>query len=212
MAGVFISFEGGEGAGKSTQIARLAEALRAAGREVVTTREPGGSALAEALRGVLLAGTLRGSGPVAEAYLFAAARLDHVETVIRPALARGADVLCDRFVDSTRVYQGGEGGTPEETLAALEAYAVGTTMPRLTIVLDVPVGTGLARARARAGALDRFEGDADAVHAARRRRFRMLAETEPDRCVLIDGSGAPDVVAAEIARLVGQRLALPIGG
>ncbi len=150
--GCFITFEGGEGAGKSTQIATLAAWLRTgaeAPREVVTTREPGGSPRAERIRAAVLSGVAKPYGPFAEALMFAAARLDHLATLIRPSLARGAIVLCDRFSDSTRAYQGAAGGVEAETLAALERVVVGATRPDLTLILDLPPETGLARARQR---------------------------------------------------------------
>jgi len=147
--GVFITFEGGEGAGKSTQIAHLGERLRAAGRDVVTTREPGGSPGAEAIRALLVTGAADRWSPVSETLLMYAARRDHIERVIAPALARGAVVLCDRFADSTRAYQGAAGGAPAELIAALEAAVLGEAQPDLTLVLDLPVEAGLARAAAR---------------------------------------------------------------
>ncbi|GJD53418.1 Thymidylate kinase [Methylobacterium crusticola] len=222
--GLFITFEGGEGAGKSTQIARLAARLRAGplarpasregapagGREVVTTREPGGSPRAEQIRTALLAGAAKPYGPFAEALLFSAARLDHLETLIRPALARGAVVLCDRFSDSTRAYQGAAGGVDPETLAALERVVVGATRPHLTLVLDLPPEVGLARARARdrAGARgpDRFEAEALGFHQRLRAAYRAIAEAEPTRCAVIDAHGSPDAVAQAIRAAVAGRL------
>ncbi len=154
--GVFITLEGGEGAGKSTQAARLAATLRArTGRPVVVTREPGGSPRAEEIRAAVLAGVAKPYGPFAEALLFSAARLDHLETLIRPALARGETVICDRFLDSTRAYQGAAGGLDGELLDALERVVVGPTRPDLTLILDLPAETGLARARARGAAAGR---------------------------------------------------------
>ena len=139
----FVTFEGGEGAGKSTQVRRLAQKIRATGLEVVTTREPGGSPTAEVFRSFLLSGRARPLGNVGEAYLFAAARIDHIAETIRPALQRGAVVLCDRFADSTRVYQGTAGGLDKTVIDHLERIAVGDMMPSLTIVIDVPVSVGL---------------------------------------------------------------------
>ena len=161
MAGRFITFEGGEGAGKSTQIRHLATRLAANGISVVTTREPGGTPNAEAIRRLLLDGFAKTLGPEGEAMLFAAARTDHVDNKIRPALAAGQWVLCDRFTDSTEVYQGITGGVPMPLLRALERVSVGTTRPDLTFILDVPVDVGLARAAARiaGGTADRFESE-----------------------------------------------------
>ncbi len=215
-AGRFITFEGGEGGGKSTQAIRLAAALRAVRRTVVATREPGGTPFAEKVRTVLLSGAVRDMGVEVEAMLFAAARIDHVDRVIRPALARGEVVVCDRFIDSSRVYQG-EGGCDRLLLAALERVAVGDTRPDLTLILDLPAAEGLTRAARRAGGsrADRFEGEALAVHEARRAAFRALAETEPRRCVLVDASGPPDVVTRRVRAAVARRLpdlGLFIGG
>ena len=155
--GRFITFEGGEGAGKSTQVQRLAARLKAAGREVVTTREPGGSPGAESIRDIVLRGEADRWSPVTETLLMYAARRDHVERVIRPALERGAWVVCDRFADSTRAYQGAAGGTDPALIAALETHILEDTRPDLTLVFDLPVEVGLERAYARAGAEMRFE-------------------------------------------------------
>ncbi|TGD97954.1 dTMP kinase [Methylobacterium nonmethylotrophicum] len=214
--GCFITFEGGEGAGKSTQIARLAAWLRAgtegvpAPREVVTTREPGGSPRAERIRAAVLAGVAKPYGPFAEALLFAAARLDHLATLIRPSLARGAVVLCDRFSDSTRAYQGAAGGVEPGTLAALERVVVGPTRPDLTLILDLPPEIGLARARQRDRAAargpDRFEAEALGFHERLRAAYRAIAEAEPARCAVIDAQGAPEAVAQAIRAAVAARL------
>ncbi|MGP9822545.1 dTMP kinase [Salinarimonas sp. NSM] len=218
MAARFITFEGGEGTGKSTQVGRLAARLRTAGYEVVATREPGGSPHAEDLRRAILAGEAKALGPFAEALLFARARQDHVAATIRPALARGAIVLCDRFSDSTRAYQGAAGAVAAPLIDALERWAVGGTRPDLTLVLDLPVATALARAAARrdgggAGeggdAADRFEGEDRAFHETLREAFHAIAAREPERCVLIDASGDVDTVAARIAAAVLPRLAPP---
>ncbi len=161
MRGRFITFEGGEGTGKSTHTKLLAERLRAAGIEVVLTREPGGSPGAEIIRHVILSGAAKPLGPEAETMLFASARDDHLRTTIRPALKRGAWVICDRFADSTRVYQGIVGSVDPRLIGELERITVGDTMPDLTFVLDVPADVGLARARHRRGAAeaDRFESE-----------------------------------------------------
>lgn len=205
--GRFISFEGGEGAGKSTQVRRLGEKLRSLGFDVVMTREPGGSPGAEAVRHVLLSGAAKPLGPVTEAMLFAAARADHVGATIRPALERGAFVICDRFVDSTRVYQGALGNVDPRLIRALERVTVGPTIPDLTIVLDLPAAEGLRRASARSGAgADRFESEDVTFHRHLRDAFRELAEREPERCVLVDAGGDADGVADTVWRLVETRL------
>lgn len=210
MAGRFITFEGGEGAGKSTQIGRLAARLEKDGREVVVTREPGGTPTAESIRAVLLSGAGEQLGPDGEAVLFAAARADHVERVIRPALRAGKWVLCDRFSDSTRVYQGVGGGADANVLEALDRVAVGRTQPNLTLILDVPVDLGMARAAKRtaaeAGAPDRFERDDSELHEARRQAFLAIAAAEPDRCAVIDASASEDATADAIWRVVSSRL------
>ena len=206
MAGRFITFEGGEGAGKSTQIKRLADRLLSLRHQVVVTREPGGTPTAESIRTVLLSGAGEQLGPDGEAVLFAAARADHVDRVIRPALRTGKWVLCDRFADSTRVYQGVGGGADAEILEALERVAVGRTQPDLTLILDVPVEIGLARAAKRSGGPDRFERDDLAVHEARRQAFLAIAAAEPDRCVIIDASRTEDSTAEAIWKAVSARL------
>ena len=210
MAGKFITFEGGEGAGKSTQIKRLAERLEAAGRAIVVTREPGGTPMAEEIRGMLLAGLAEELGPDGEAVLFAAARADHVERVIRPALRTGKWVLSDRFSDSTRVYQGVGGGADGGILGALDRVAVGRTQPDLTVILDLPVETGLARAARRMETSgktpDRFERDELALHEARRQAFLAIAKAEPDRCVVIDATQSEDSTAHDVWQAVTKRL------
>ena len=205
--GLFVTFEGGEGVGKSTQVARLAERLRRSrGGEVVVTREPGGTPRAERIRAALLGGGAKSHGPLAEALLFAAARLDHLDALIRPALARGAVVLCDRFSDSTRAYQGAAGGVEPRLLDAVERAVVGATRPDLTLVLDLPPAEGLARAEARAGARDRFEAESAAFHERLRQAFRAIAAAEPERCALIDAGRPPDPVEADIWTAVAPRL------
>ncbi|MBB5761731.1 dTMP kinase [Methylorubrum rhodesianum] len=203
--GVFITFEGGEGAGKSTQIARLAEALRqASGREVVTTREPGGTKRAEELRAALLRGVAKPYGPFAEALMFAAARIDHIENLIRPALARGAIVLCDRFSDSTRAYQGAAGGLAPGLIASLERVTLGDLRPDLTLILDLPPEAGLARAHSRGEGkpADRFEAEGLRFHERLRAAFRAIAAAEPERCRVIDADPGPDAVEARIREAV----------
>src|SRR5581483_3166717 len=200
MSGRFITFEGGEGTGKSTHAALLAHRLRALGIGVVLTREPGGSPGAEIIRHVLLSGAAKPLGPSAEAILFAAARDDHVKTTIAPALARGRWVISDRFTDSTWAYQGAAGQVDEKLISALERITVGDLKPDLTFILDVPVEIGLARAnkrRSEAGA-DRFEGESVAFHEKLRDAFRMLALAEHNRCVLIDATEDRASVAERI--------------
>jgi dTMP kinase len=203
VSGFFITLEGGEGAGKSTQIQVLAATLRDAGYAVVVTREPGGSPGAEAIRGLILNGGF-GFSSATEALLFSAARLDHLEKTIRPALARGAIVLCDRFFDSTRAYQGASGGTAPSILTALETIAVGTTRPDLTLILDLPAEMGLKRAHERrgAGVADRFEGEALSFHQKLRSGFLDIARQEPERCVVVDAARPVEAVAADIKAIV----------
>ena len=206
--GGFITLEGGEGTGKSTQARRLAERILGSGHEAVTTREPGGSDRAERIREALLSGQIAPLGPVAEAMMFSAARLDHLDATIRPALARGAFVVCDRFIDSTRVYQGALGHVHTGLLAGLERLVVGTTMPDLTVLLDLEVGTGLARARARRGGTapaDRFEREGEAFHETLRHAYLRNAAAEPDRCVVVDASAGADHVEDAIWRAVVAR-------
>ncbi len=201
MTGRFISFEGGEGTGKSTQIRLLAERLQAAGHEVVVTREPGGTEGAEAIRALLLNGDPGRWSPVTEALLMNASRADHVERLVCPALERGAWVLSDRYADSTFVYQGIAGHVGAEALRALHAHATQDLWPDLTIILDLPEGEGLERALARGGE-GRFEAKGAAFHAAVRQGFRQRAADEPVRCRLIDASGTVEQVAARVSDAV----------
>ena len=186
--GRFITFEGGEGSGKSTQIKLLAGHLRGAGFDVLETREPGGSPNAEAIREYLLSGQAEDKGPKAEAMLFAAARMDHLENTIRPALQAGTWVLCDRFMDSTRVYQGMD--LDPETIDLLEKITVEKTRPDMTILLDLPAREGLHRARMRDpdAVKDRFEKEDEPLHEARRQAFLKLADTDPARISVFDAS------------------------
>ena len=206
--GLFVTFEGGEGAGKSTQIRLLADRLRRKGVDVLTTREPGGSPGAEAVRHVLLSGAAESFGIRMEAMLFAAARNDHVEEIIRPALASGAVVLCDRFVDSSRVYQGITGNLDPVFMQNLERIAVSGVMPDCTIILDLPASEGLKRARARAKATaqaavpDRFEKEELDTHEKRREAFLDIADQEPLRCRVIDASGSPEDIAEKVFQIV----------
>jgi len=207
--GLFVSFEGGEGAGKSTQIRRLAERLRELGHDVLVTREPGGSPGAEAVRHVLLSGAAEMFGTRMEAILFAAARNDHVEEVIRPALARGTIVLCDRFMDSSRVYQGVTGNLEADYIEALQRVAVNGVIPDCTLILDIPAEIGLERARKRASAVtapDRFEKEEMQTHEKRREAFLDIAAREPDRCHVVDALRSEDEIAEDIAAIVDRRL------
>jgi dTMP kinase len=203
----FITFEGGEGSGKSTQARRLADKLRDTGIAVVLTREPGGSPFAEALRGLILDPKTPPHAPLSEALLFYAARADHLDKTIRPALRDGW-VICDRFSDSTRVYQGTAGGLPESIFAALEEIVVAPTKPDLTFILDLPAEAGLSRAlgRREKTAPDAYEGRELAYHRALRDGFMALARSEPERCVLIDAAQDEAAVAASIWRAVEARL------
>jgi dTMP kinase len=204
--GRFITFEGGEGAGKSTQVQRLATRLRADGHEVVTTREPGGSPGAESIRDLVLRGEADRWSPVTETLLMYASRRDHIERVIRPALARGAWVICDRFADSTRAYQGAAGGVDPSFITALETYILETTRPNLTVVFDLPAEVGLERAHARAGAEMRFESKGMAFHQRLREAFRAIAAAEPDRCAVVDAAASMDAVEAAVWAAVSERL------
>ncbi len=198
--GRFITFEGGEGSGKSTQIKTLAERLDAAKLRAIVTREPGGSPGAEIIRHLVLSGMGKLLGPDAETLLFAAARDDHVRTVILPALSQGIWVLCDRFSDSTRAYQGRLGQVSPAVLNAMQRVTIGDLKPDLTIILDVPVEIGMQRAAARrgAGAPDRFEAEDVKFHQGLREAYRQIAAEDPQRCVLIDANADPDTVAANI--------------
>jgi dTMP kinase len=206
--GKLITVEGGEGAGKSTQASILVNRLLRAGRSVIATREPGGSAVAEDIRGVLLSGKIKQFGPFAEALLFSIARQDHVDTVIGDALTRGQWVVCDRFLDSTRAYQGVTGGVPAPVISALERLTLRGLLPNLTIVLDIPAKEGLARAAQRSGARgpDRFESQEFAQHTQIRKAFLDIAEEEPSRCVVIDARKPEALVAEDVWEAVAERL------
>ena len=204
--GRFISFEGGEGAGKTTQIRRLAERLQPLVSEVTLTREPGGSPGAEALRDLLVRGEVDRWAPLSETLILYAAREDHLERLIRPALDRGGWVLTDRFADSTRAYQGAGGGAPAGVIDALEAAVVGRTRPDLTLILDLPVEEGLARAAHRGGGEERFERKGHAFHARLRRGFLDIAAAEPDRCAVVDAALSLDEVAERVWAAVRDRL------
>ncbi|MBU6456634.1 MAG: dTMP kinase [Bradyrhizobium sp.] len=206
--GRFITFEGGEGSGKSTQIKALAQRLEAAKLRTLVTREPGGSPGAEIIRHLVLSGMGKLLGADAETLLFAAARDDHVRNVIEPALNQGIWVLCDRFSDSTRAYQGRLGNVPPEVLNAMERVTIGDLKPDLTIILDVPVEIGLCRAAARRGigAPDRFEAEDVGFHRDLREAYRQIAADEPQRCVLIDATPDPATVAASVWAVLHDRL------
>lgn len=208
MRGRFITFEGGEGTGKSTQSGLLAKKLRAFAIEVIQTREPGGSLGAEIIRHVLLSGAAKPFGPDAEALLFAAARADHVKTTIAPALERGIWVICDRYIDSTRVYQGAAGNVDPRLISGLERVTVGDILPDLTVILDIDAQTGLSRAATRRGNanVDRFEDEKIEFHLKLRAAYKEIAAANPDRCVLVDASGTPEAVAFAVWKVVSQRL------
>lgn len=206
LPGRFITLEGGEGAGKSTQARLLADRLRAAGGEVLLTREPGGAPGAEVLRNLLLSGDVAWSLP-AEALLHFAARAEHVERTIRPALARGAWVVCDRFYDSTMAYQGFALGGDRAAIATLSALL--GLRPDLTLVLDVTVPAAMARMHARGAPADRYERLGASFFEQVRDGFLAIAASEPNRCVVLDAGAAPDEVAARIWAAVNARLQAP---
>lgn len=210
MRGRFITFEGGEGAGKSTQIRLLADHLRAGDRSIVTTREPGGSPGAEEIRALLVTGGTGRWQPLTEAFLLNAARHEHLSVTIVPALERGAWVLCDRFADSTRAYQGNGLGLPFATLDVLHAQAVGGIRPDLTLILDINPDVGIARTLDRPGAEDRYERMGRDFHHRLRRGYLDIAAAEPDRCVLIDADRSVEAIQADIRRVIDARF--PTGG
>jgi dTMP kinase len=205
----FITLEGGEGVGKSTQVLRLVERLRQTGIEAIATREPGGSPGAEMLRDLILSGKVKELGAKAEAILFSAARIDHIDRKIAPTLAAGTWVVSDRFADSTRAYQGALGGLEPAFLRALERVTLGDMRPDLTLLLDLPPEIGLARAAQRRGpgvVSDRFEREGIAFHAALRKAFLEIAAAEPQRCVIVDAAQSEDDVAQAIWDTVAHRL------
>lgn len=212
-SGKFITFEGGEGAGKSTQVKLLAERLRERGITVVETREPGGTERGEKIREFLLSGKAKDFGAIGEAVLFSAAREDHVRTLIAPALERGDWVLCDRFSDSTAAYQGAASGVKPALVRALERVSVDQTMPELTFVLDLPPEVGLKRVAERnresSGKPDRFEGMDLAFHTALREAFLTIAHERPERCAVIDAQQAETAVAEHIWEIVLERFLQP---
>lgn len=198
MRGVFLSLEGGEGAGKSTQAQRLAAALEARGIHVVLTREPGGTEGAEAIRGLLMQGAVTRWSAHTETLLFAAARADHVEKLIRPAVEAGSWVMCDRYVDSTRAYQGAQ-DIDDAAILALHGFGSKGLLPDRTLVLDLPDGAGHARSLERdGGAADRFGARGPDFHAAVAAQFRRIAAAEADRVRLVDASGSMDDVTTSL--------------
>ena len=204
-SGLFITFEGGEGAGKSTQAARCAEHLSSRGLEVVVTREPGGTPTAERLREMLLDGGIE-LAPLEQVLLLYAARHNHVERVIRPAVERGAVVICDRFSDSTRSYQGAAGGVSAETIESVESLVLQGFGPDLTLVLDMPVDAGFERVRSRGEAADRFEAADRSFHESLRRGFLEIARREPERCRVIDAARGIEAVWTDVRDAVEARL------
>jgi len=212
VRGRFISLEGGEGAGKSTQVKRLAARLAEHGIETVLTREPGGTPGAEAIRNLLVSGDTGRWDGMTETLLHFAARREHVEKLVRPALTRGTWVITDRFADSTMAYQGYASGAGRETVEKLYALVLGDFRPDLTLILDLPVEVGLARARSRmqgqAAAEDRYERMGEAFHRALRDAFHDIAAREPQRCRLIDASGDIDKVADALWQAVAAEFKL----
>ncbi|EJF87271.1 dTMP kinase [Bartonella rattimassiliensis] len=209
MSGYFITFEGGDGVGKTVQISLLAEYLTLKGYDVVTTREPGGTAGAEAIRHILLSGQTQQYGPLIEAVLFTAARADHVHEIIAPSLQKGKIVLCDRFIDSTRVYQGHSDRVNFSLLSVLECVALNGIMPHLTFLLDMPAIYAMKRAnlrRKKTEAIDYFEKDQLEIQEQRRQAFLQLAKQEPQRFRVIDATGSVEAIAHKIKNICHQVL------
>lgn len=206
--GRLITLEGGEGAGKSTQARILVNRLVRAGRRVMATREPGGSPAAEEIREALLSGAVSKFGSLAEAVLFSTARADHIEYAIAQGLRQGKWIVCDRFLDSTRAYQGAAGGVSRSLIEALERVTLRGVLPDLTIILDIPTRDGLSRVAQRLGAElpDRFEAQEIVMHERVRRAFLDIAEDEPERCVVIDANQPEGVVAEDVWEAVTERL------
>jgi dTMP kinase len=205
--GCLLTFEGGEGAGKSTQIRLLQIFLEEQGIATLVTREPGGTPLAERLRAVLLSGKTKPLGGFAEALLFNGARLDHVETLIRPALQKGLVVLCDRFIDSTRAYQSVTGAVDAFVLRALERVVLNDLKPDLTFILDCPPALSATRIAARSTGSDRFETEPLAIHETIREAFLAIAKADPERCIIIDAAREINAVQAAIRTRLAAHLA-----
>jgi dTMP kinase len=191
---LFITLEGGEGAGKSTLGLGLKEKLEQSGRPVLLTREPGGTPNGEEIRKVLLAGIAQKMGPMAEALLFASARDEHLKQIIRPALQKNQTVICDRFSDSTRAYQGYVGGAERALIERLDEVVVGDTKPNLTFIIDIPAEVGLARVKLRAGRTDRFENEELDFHRRLRAAYIDISQRFPERCIVLDGLLSPETV------------------
>jgi dTMP kinase len=210
MAGCFITFEGGEGAGKSTQIDRLRRRLEQLSHPVLVTREPGGSPYAEKIRSFILEGHAKRFGPFTEALLFAAARIDHLDRTIEPALKSGTHVLCDRFADSTRAYQGSLGNVDKSLIDSLEKTTLRGVKPDLTFILDLPAEVGLSRAARRRATrgegADRFEEEDVSFHESLRQAFLSIAQASPDRCAVINADQSPDEVEEAIWTTMRRRL------
>lgn len=200
--GKFITFEGGEGTGKSTQAALLVQALTDRGIDVVRTREPGGSPNAEVIRNLVVCGDPERWSPRTELLLMYAARSDHLERTILPALEAGTWVVCDRFADSSRAYQGAAGGVPQDLIEALDYGVVGARQPDVTLVFDLPVQLGLERALERGATENRFESKGLAFHQRLREGYLTIAASHTERCRIIDATGAPDQVAARVWRAI----------
>ena len=206
--GRFITFEGGEGVGKSTQVLLLGDRLRAAGHEVIATREPGGTPGAMDIRSLLVEGSVDRWEPLSELFLHNAARHEHVQKTIAPALAAGKWVICDRFADSTMAYQGQAQNVDRNMVARINRAAAGDVWPDLTIVLDLDVAEGLARAQKRSDTEDRYERMGTVVHERIRDAFLQIAKVEPDRCAVIEATGAVGHVAGEVWDTVQTRLSI----
>jgi dTMP kinase len=207
--GLFITLEGGEGAGKSTLVKGLAARLANLGRGVVVTREPGGTIGAESIRNLLVTGDAARWTPLSELCLFYAAREDHLERLVRPALARGEIVICDRFADSTRAYQGQAGGTGRAAVETLDALIVCDTQPDVTLILDIDPAIVLSRAAARRGKEDRFEGKAMAFHTALRAAYLDIASENPHRCLVLDANLPPEQLLEAAWEIITSRIASP---
>ncbi len=205
--GLFVTFEGGDGSGKSTQIELLAETLVAEGRRVISTREPGGAPAAESIRDLMVKGNIDAWSPISEALMMFAARAEHLDKVINPARDSGVIVLCDRFSDSTMAYQGIAGGVGRPAIESLNSMVVGDHGPTLTFVLDIDPIEGLRRARSRANSDNRFESKGIAYHTAVREAFQSIALTNPGRCILIDAAQPVTEVREIIVATVQRRLA-----